>query len=101
MENNNNESNTRRFNIRIYLCRCFYVCPTFYKIYRKLDRAHHIFARFAGPEAIFICQACLKHIRQYVTEDKSFFFDETKKMLIQYYIPIGESARHMAIENTI
>ena len=79
MENNDNDNNTRRFNIRIYLYRCFYVFPTFYKIYRKLDRAHHIFARFEDPQAIFICQACLKHIRQYVTEDKSFFSMRQKR----------------------
>ena len=42
-----------------------------------------------------------KTTRQYVIEDKSFFFNETKKMLIQYYIPIVESPRLMAIENHI
>ena len=69
----NNDNNNRGVYIRRYLYRCFNVCPAFYKAYRELDRAHHIFARFEGPEAIFVCQSCLKNIRQYVTEDKSFF----------------------------
>ena len=75
----NNDNNNRRVYIRTYLYRCFYVCPTFYKVYRELDRAHHIFARFEGPEATFVCQNCLKHIRQYVTEDKSFFLMKLRK----------------------
>ena len=97
----NNVDNSRRFHIRTYLYRCFYVCPTFYKVYRELEKVHPVFARFEGPEAIFVCQSCLKTIRQYITEDKSFFFNEAKKMLILYYIPIVESACLMAIENHI
>ena len=99
MESNND--NSRRFHIRTYLYRCFYVCPTFYKVYREIEKAHRIFARFEGREAIFVCQSCLKTIKQYVTEDKSSFLNKAKKMLIQYYIPIVKSARQMAIENHI
>lgn len=77
MENNDNDN--RRVYIRTYLYRCFYACPTFYKVYRELDKVHHIFARFEGAEALFVCQNCLKTIRQYVTEDKSFFLTRLKK----------------------
>lgn len=77
MENNDNDN--RRVYIRTYLYRCFYVCPTFHKVYRELDKVHHIFARFEGAEALFVCQNCPKTIRQYVTEDKSFFLTRLKK----------------------
>ena len=69
MENNN----SRDFYIRTYLYKCFYVCPAFFKSYPKLGKAHAIFARFQGSEGLVACQSCLKHIRQRVTEDKSFF----------------------------
>lgn len=34
----------------------------------------------------------------YVSEDKPYFFDKAKMLLIQYYIPIGESTRRLKIE---
>ena len=45
---------------------------------------------------MLVCEDCLKNIRRHVIEDKSFFFDEAKKMLIQYYIPISGSHREMS-----
>ena len=50
---------------------------------------------------MFVCQSCLKHLRQHVTEERSYFFDEAKKFLIQYYIPVTESAREMKVENNL
>lgn len=95
MENKNDNNNNRSFYIRTYIYRCFYVSPTFYKVYKELDKAHHIFARFEGSEAIFVYQNSLKNIRQYVTEDKPYFFHEGKKLLIQYYITVTESCRQI------
>lgn len=75
----NNDNNNRIVYIKVYLYRCFYFCTTFYKVYREIDRTSEIFARFEafakfeGPEAIFICRNCLKNIRHYVTEDTLFF----------------------------
>ena len=78
MENNDN-NNRRAYHIQTCLYTCFYFCPTFYKVYRKLEKAHDIFARFQGLEAIFVCQNCLKIIRQYINEDKSFFLTRLKR----------------------
>ena len=92
----NNDNNNRRVYIRTYLYKCFYFCPTFHKIYRELSGGYLIFARFQGPEAMLVCENCLKNIRRHVTEDKSSSFDEAMKMLIQYYIPISGSHREMS-----
>ena len=92
---------TRSYTIKTYLYRRFYVCPTFYKVYMKLDKAEGIFASFQGSEVIFVCQECLADIKKYVTKDKPYFFDEAKKLLIEYYIPISESCREMRIENRV
>ena len=67
----------------------------------KPDKAERIFARFQGSEVIFVCQDCLADIKKYVTEDKPYFFDEAKKLLIQYFIAISKSYREMRIENRV
>ena len=99
MENNNN----RRFYVRTYLYKYFYVCSDFltFIVDQVKSKAHAIFARYQASEAMFVCQSCLKHLRQHVTEERSYFFDEAKKLLIQYYIPVTESAREMKVENNL
>ena len=52
-------------------------------------------------EAIFLCLDCIEKMRNYISEDKPYFFYETKKNLIEYYIPIGESTRRLKIERSI
>ena len=84
-------------SVKTYLYRSFYFCPVFYKVYRRIQLAYKFYAKFPGWMAFFCCQACLKKIQQYVSEDKPYFFDEAKKILIQYYIPVGDSTREMAI----
>ena len=48
---------------------------------------------------MFVRQSCMKHLRKHVTEERSYFLDEAKKLLIQYCIPVTESAREMRVEN--
>ena len=74
MEDNNNNIIDGQLQIRSYLYRCLYFCPTSYKFYRKAETVEHIFAKFKGPEASFMCQKCFENIKGYMPEDKSFFF---------------------------
>ena len=74
MEGNNNNIIDGQLQIRSHLYRCLYFCQTFYKVYRKAERIEHVFAKFEGPEAIFMCQKCFENIKGYLFEDKSFFF---------------------------
>ena len=68
-------------------------------MYRRLQQAYKVYTKFQGSEAIFCCQNCLRTIQQYVSENKPYFFDEAKKLFIQYYIPVGNSTREMTISN--
>ena len=40
-------------------------------------------------------------LRQYISEDKPYFFEEAKKLLIEYHIPTGESCRQMKIRDYV
>ena len=42
-----------------------------------------------------------RKMRNYISEDKPHFFDEAKKLLIQYHITIGESTRHLKTEGSV
>ena len=84
-------------SVKTYLYRCFYFCPDFYKVYRRLQLVYKFYAKFQGLMAFFCCQAFLKKIQQYVSEDKPYFFGEAKKIVIQYYIPVGDSTLEMTI----
>ena len=92
---------SRSFYLRTYLYIYFYVCPNFYKVYRNSECEHHIYANTEDSEAIVVYQDCLKKLKQYVSEDKSYFFEEAKKLLIEYYIPTGESCRQMKIRDYV
>ena len=48
-----------------------------------------------------MCSECIEKIRQYVTEDKPYFFNEAKKLLFQYCIPIAENNRRLKIRGSI
>ena len=48
-----------------------------------------------------MCSECIEKIRQYVTEDKPYFFNEAKKLLFQYYIPIAENNRRLKIQENL
>lgn len=40
---------------------------------------------------MLMCQSCKLTLFRYVAQERSYFFSEAKKMLIQYFIPIGEA----------
>ena len=48
-----------------------------------------------------MCSECIEKIRQYVTEDKPYFFNEAKKLLFQYCIPIAENNRRLKIQEIL
>ena len=91
----------RPFYLRTYLYKCFYFCPAFYDAYKNHSNWKNIYARIHNNEAIFLCLDCIEKMRNYISEDKPYFFYETKKLLIEYYIPIGESTRRLKIERSV
>ena len=82
-----------RFLVKPRDYNCLYFCPHFYMAYRGKIKVKKIsFAAFR-KEALLYCDSCLKEqIQKYVSFDSGSrtFFDEVKKILIQYYPPINE-----------
>ena len=91
----------RSFYLRTHLYKCFYFCPAFYDAYKNHSNSTNTYARIQNNEVIFLCLECIEKIRNYVSADKPYFFDEVKKLFIQYYIPIGESTRRLKIEGSL
>ena len=69
----------RPFYLRTYLYKCFYFCPAFYDAYKNHSNWKNIYARIHNNEAIFLCLDCIEKMRNYISEDKPYFFYETKK----------------------
>ena len=91
----------RALYLRTYLYKCFYFCPAFYDAYGNNSSSKNVYARIQNNVVIFLWFDCIAKIRNYVSEDNSYFFNEAKKLLIRYYIPIGESSRRLKIQTSL
>ena len=82
-----------RFLVKPRDYNCLYFCPHFYMAYRGKIKVKEISFTAFRKEALLYCDSCLKEqIQKYVSFDSGSrtFFDEVKKILIQYYPPINE-----------
>ena len=72
---------------------CLYFCPHFYKGHREKINVKKISFATCRKEALLCCDHCFKEqVRKYVSLDSGLqsFFDEVKKILIQYYLPVSD-----------
>ena len=72
---------------------CLYFCPHFYMTHRGKINVKKISFAACKKEALLYCDCCLKEqIRKYISFDcgSQAFFDEVKKLLIHYYLPISD-----------
>ena len=72
---------------------CLYFCPHFHKAHRGKINIKKISLATCRREALLCCNYCFKEqIRKYVSlgSGSQAFFDEVKKILIQYYLPVSD-----------
>ena len=72
---------------------CLYFCPHFYTAYRGKINLKKISFATCRKEALLYCDCCFnEQIWKYISfdSDSQAFFDEVKKILIQYYPPVND-----------
>ena len=94
----NSDNVVGELQIRPWLYRCFYFCSQFYETYRSKTKIDGVFVRFKGHQAVFICKKCRVTLSKYISFGSPIFFQEIRKMLIEFIIPMHESARQIVVE---
>ena len=94
----NNDNVVGELQIRLWLYRCLYSCPQFYEAYRNKAKIDGVFIRFKDHEAVFICKKCRVTLSEYISFESPIFFQEIRKMFIEFFIPMHESAQQIVVE---
>ena len=94
----NNDKVVSKLQIRPWLYRCLYFCPQFYEAYQNKAKIDGVFVRLKGHEAVFICKKCRVTLSEYISFESLIFFQEIRNMLIEFFIPMHESARQIVVE---
>ena len=76
------------FVIKPWMHSCLYFCSDFFEAYKHNRPIKDVNAHYLKKEAIFSCRTWLQ-ILNFYTKD----FGEIKKVLIQYFVPVGDCNR--------